>query len=460
METGGRSDVSFAVPQSDYPDIEWPAVVNGKNATLLALQYQLRDTQWWPDADIKAHQFRQIEHLVRHARKTVPYYAAHLDEAVWAKGLNNDIWQQVPVLGREELQAQGENLLSSAIPKEHGATTDQQSSGSTGRPVSVRITELHGLFFAALNIRHFQWQGLNFRESVAAIRAIRPKEKDHVRLNKPIPWVAGHASGPMHLFDVVLPVSQQVAWLVKQKPTYLLTMPSNLKAILDYMQAKGLSLPSIRKVMTMSEIITPELRNQCTEVLDVRIGGSYSAYEVGMIALQCPAYDHYHVQAESLLIEILDEKNQPCDVGEIGRVVITDLHNFAMPLIRYDIGDYAEVGPACPCGRGLPVLKRILGRKRNMVTYPSGDKSWPVPWLSSELAPIAPIKQIQLTQHTRQEIEVKLVTDRPLTIKQQGLLVALFQSRMHHPFDFKFVYVDVIERSAGGKFEDFISLID
>src|SRR6185295_14515719 len=91
----------------------------------------------------------------------------------------------------------------------------------------------------------------------------------------------------------------------------------------------------------------------------------YSSEECGQIALQCPEHEQYHVQSESVLVEVLDDEGRPCAPGTIGRVVLTTLQNFAMPLIRYDIGDFAEPGPACPCGRALPVLTRIVGRVRN-----------------------------------------------------------------------------------------------
>lgn len=452
-------DAFYPVPLSGYPAIEWPAIPTGLRATMLALESQFRDTQWWPKRVIREHQFTQLAHLVRHAHKTAPFYKNRLDVLLGVKKLNDDVWQQIPILTRSELQAQGEKMVSSALPKQHGETSQQKSSGSTGRPVSVTVSNLEGVFFAALNLRHYRWHNLDFSGSFGAIRPVRPKELEHARLNKPIAWVPGHQSGPMYLFDVTLPVSQQVDWLLQQSPTYLLTMPSNLMGILDHMEEAGITLPSIDKVLTLSEIISPELRLRCREVLGVPLIDSYSAVEVGMVALQCPEHDHYHIQSESLLVEIIDEQGNPCKEGEVGRVVISDLHNFAMPMIRYDIGDYAEVGPSCACGRGLPVLSRILGRTRNMVTYPSGDKAWALPWFASELMAIAPVNQIQLIQHTCDNIEIKLVSARTLTPAEETEIVALFQTRMHHPFTFQFNYVDIIERSKGGKFEDFISMI-
>jgi phenylacetate-CoA ligase len=86
----------------------------------------------------------------------------------------------------------------------------------------------------------------------------------------------------------------------------------------------------------------------------------YSRAEIGVMALQCPQNDHLHVQSENVRLEVLDDDNMPCQPGETGRVVVTPLHNYQTPLVRYEIGDYAEVGEACSCGRGLPVLIRIL----------------------------------------------------------------------------------------------------
>jgi phenylacetate-coenzyme A ligase PaaK-like adenylate-forming protein len=95
---------------------------------------------------------------------------------------------------------------------------------------------------------------------------------------------------------------------------------------------------------------------------DVPLTDLYAADEAGCIALQCPDHEHYHVQSESVLVEVLDVEGRACAPGAVGRVVVTTLQNFAMPLVRYDIGDVAEAGDPCPCGRGLPVLRRIARR--------------------------------------------------------------------------------------------------
>jgi phenylacetate-CoA ligase len=187
------------------------------------------------------------------------------------------------------------------------------------------------------------------------------------------------------------------------------------------------------------------------EVVDL-----YSCNELGLVALQCPGHRHYLVQAENLYVEVLDAADRPCAPGEVGRLVITDLHNFASPLIRYDLGDHAEVGGPCPSGRGLPVLTRIMGRSRNMLTLPSGDRMWPT--LTAGLfVENAPVRQFQLIQHSREAIEVRLVVTEPLTQEQKDRLGLALESKLGTPFAFTFTEVDEIPHAPSGKYEDFRS---
>src|SRR6185312_7578839 len=128
------------------------------------------------------------------------------------------------------------------------------------------------------------------------------------------------------------------------------------------------------------------------QTLGIPLVDCYGCQEAGYVAIQCPEYAHYHVQGEMSLVEVLREDGAPCRPGETGRVVITPLHSFAMPLLRYDLGDYAEVGEPCPCGRGLPVLRQIYGRKKETLTLPSGERRYSV-FTSHVFAALRPVVQ-------------------------------------------------------------------
>jgi phenylacetate-CoA ligase len=138
--------------------------------------------------------------------------------------------------------------------------------------------------------------------------------------------------------------------------------------------------------------------------------------------------------------------------------VLTSLHNFATPLIRYEIGDYAELGPPCSCGRGLPVLRRVLGRVRNMLVTASGERYWPTFGLRS-LGEAAPVRQAQFVQKSHSLVEARLVLEAPLTAEQSAKVSERLLERLPPGFEVRVLSVDWIERGAGGKFEDFLSEI-
>jgi phenylacetate-CoA ligase len=164
------------------------------------------------------------------------------------------------------------------------------------------------------------------------------------------------------------------------------------------------------------------------------------------------------VQSESVKVEVLDDAGRPCAPGAIGRVVVSSLHNFAMPILRYKLGDYAEAGAPCPCGRGLPTLARILGRSRNMLVLPSGERYWPLSG-AFEFRDIAPIRRSQMVQLDLERIEMRMVADRPVTPDEERRLAGVVRRWVGHPFEVQFKYLDAFPASASGKFEDFISMV-
>ena len=184
----------------------------------------------------------------------------------------------------------------------------------------------------------------------------------------------------------------------------------------------------------------------------------YSAAEVGYIALQCPERPHYHVQSESVLVEVLDAQGRACEAGETGAVVVTVLHNFAMPLIRYEIGDYAELGERCVCGRGAPVIRRILGRAKDALTLPSGVKSHA--WLGTDvIAAIDAVVQHQVVQRSLEDLEVRLVVRRPLTLAEETTIGRSLRANLGYDFRVAFQYFEQIPRATSGKFYEFLSEI-
>jgi phenylacetate-CoA ligase len=254
--------------------------------------------------------------------------------------------------------------------------------------------------------------------------------------------------------DISLPSDVQLGWLDENSDfAYLLTFPSNLAELLNKCEARGYGWPALRQVRTVSEPVSDELRIRCRNVLGVEIVDLYSTQELGYLALQRNDGPGYYALSDTHVVEVLADDGRQCRPGEIGRVVVTALHNFAMPLFRYDVGDLAEVGEPGP----LPymVINRIFGRVRNLLLAPDGTRRWPLLG-TRQLIEIAPVVQHQFIQVSRDRIVVRLVVRRPVTEVEEQAMRAHLLTQTPAGIDFEFSYLDEIPRSPGGKFEDFV----
>jgi len=424
------------------------------------LQALLERSQWWSKEQLLDHQFRQLTPLLRHAATTVPLYRRKFQEAgLDAALITPENWRSLPFLTRSDLQES--ILLSSSLPMGHGILSVTQTSGATGQPVSIHSTNITGLFWLAITRRDHHWHRRDLTRKLAIIRynpdlAMPPEGLTYA--NWGIAAAPPLNRGVAVLHSVRTPIDRQLEWLALHNPDYFLTYPSNLAALIAGSRELGLTFANLREVRTISETLSPELRTVCREAWGVEITDTYSSQEVGYIALQCPVHPHFHVQAESVLVEVLNDRGNPCQPGEIGRIVITALHNYATPLIRYEIRDYAEVGPPCPCGRGLPVLTRVMGRQRNMLVLPTGEKCWPITGYP-HYKEVAPIRQFQFIQHSLTEVEMKVVCDRVLSGSDKERLTEIIREGLGYPFTVRFTPTDRIPQGPNGKFEEFVSLV-
>jgi len=436
--------------------------LTAKGAGILSLVRRMEAFQWWDPENIEAEQFKALSKLLGHARKTIPHYAGTLKSIknINAKSLPDGAWQDVPVLSRASVNEAGDRLMSKASPKKHGGLDPIYTSGTTGRPVRV-IRTSHALqYWSAFTVRDHIWHDRDLADSLAVIRS---SEKDFAVY----PAGAGHMfwgavsifkSGPAFSLNVNTPIPDMAEWLVRTNPGYFMTLPNIMKRLAPYCRDHGISVPNLKETHVHGEVCTDFIRDAVRDAWDVAVHDMYTSREIGYMALQCPEHEHYHVQAEGVLLEVLDDDDQPCKPGEIGRVVVTTLRNYAMPLIRYELGDRAELGEPCPCGRGLPVVKRIIGREQDVLVLPDGTQRWTL--LGSpdvkELMAMAPIRQYQFAHVAPEVIEVRLGISRELSEHESAEIRTFVHKKFGYPFTVQFQCADELPRTPAGKFRDFV----
>ncbi|MBF0173865.1 MAG: phenylacetate--CoA ligase family protein [Magnetococcales bacterium] len=432
---------------------------------LLALQWQFERGEWFAPEVLRQRQWRQLQVLARFSFKEVPFYHEFYSRegVTWGRLPGRlEEWTRLPIVSRARLLAAGETMVARKRPLGHELGQPIKSSGSTGQPVVVWRNNVKDLLWQAITLREHLWHRRDFSGKLAAIRKMEHPGLGHpphgnLFSNWGAPVMHVFQSGPMVLLDIATAsIAQQAQWLLREDPDYLLTYPTNAAALADRFIKQGWRLSRLKQVRTLSETLTPRIRERCRQAWGVPVVDVYSANEVGYIALQCPEYEHYHVQGENVWLELVDPLGNPCQPGEVGRVIVTDLNNFSSPLLRYDTGDWAIASLPCPCGRGLPTLAGIMGRTRNMLVLPSGEKRWPM-MRPSLYRDIIPLRQIQMVQHTLDQLEVRLVVDERPSHEAEERLRQAIVATLGHDFVINFQYNDQLLRAAGGKFEEFIS---
>ncbi len=434
----------------------WPAAeLSARGGTqILAVLAEYSRTERMPPEELERQQRVLLHALAQHAAAESPHFAQRLKSA----GLTSSALAEpgglgrLPPLTRRELVEAGDRLFCRAVPSAHGRVGTTTTSGSTGEPVTVRRTELCQLHWQAFTLREHLWCGRDFSGRLAVARANVFQPTTSPDWGPPCNRVL--RTGPASSLPVTRPVGEVVSWLLDFQPHYLLIMPGVLAAVVAEVERTGRRLEALRDLRTVSETVSSRLREDVRRVLGVPIHDTYSSQESGVMATQCPEAGGYHV-SETIRLEVVDPAGRACAPGEVGRLLVTDLLNFATPLVRYEIGDYAEVGAACPCGRSLPVIRRFLGRARNLVLLPDGSRHWPTVGFH-QWDEVFPVRQFQFIQHDRRRITAKMSADRRPTNEQETRLTALIQQALGHPFEIRYEWqVDPLPRGPAGKFEEF-----
>lgn len=447
------------IGRSDVEGISWPPIKLAANATLAALLDELERTQFLPTDELERRQSRQLKLLLTHINRHSPYFTQRLKDAGLSPpdiSTTEDL-RALPVMSRRDIQSAGSGFFCDSLPQSHRPPGEVKTSGSTGEPVTVQKTAINRLLWSALTIRDHLWHRRDFGGRFTSIRANMQRFVQLPNWGMPVNGL--YETGPAQGIPITTDIREQLRLIAEFKPDFLLIYPSNLMGFVTVWQSGEADIPRLRHIKTIGETVSTQLRTMIRELTGLEIEDNYSSQEVGTIAIQCKEGGQYHAMSETLIVEVLDERGAPCPEGAVGRVVVTDLHNFASPMVRYDIGDYAEVGGTCACGRTLPAFKQIRGRERNLVKKPDGTRNWPMVGFH-QFRDIAPVNQYQLVQKSLEEIEMKVVAAASLGDDQKQALIEVVQKALGYPFR-----IDITEHEGrlpigkNGKFEEFVSLI-
>ena len=342
--------------------------------------WRAQRAQWRDPAKLRAWQGQRLGALVRHAYATVPFYRRLYDrERVDPAAIRSlgDL-ARLPVITKAQLQAEHEDdLLSHSRSKP--ALVTALTSGSSGRPFRTYRDPWLERWRAGYLLRALATAGYRLGDHLLIVveRPERPGTG----------WTRWRKLTFHDRPDYVL------AEINRLRPSIVYGYVSALRQVVRLAREHGLAVHRPRAVVTVSETLDPVTRQQLVEGFGAPVFDIYGSIEMGVIAWECEAHHGYHVAEDSVLMETLPA------AGGGERLVLTNLHNEAMPLIRYDQADLAVVGDGapCPCGRRFRRLEAIQGRVMDTILRPDGSHIPPFS-VTSTIREIPGVRRFQIVQ--------------------------------------------------------------
>lgn len=236
------------------------------------------------------------------------------------------------------------------------------------------------------------------------------------------------------------------------RPTMMVAYPGPLEQFAIHCSEKRVKFDSLKAIVCSAETLWPYQRLSIEETFGVRVFNRYGSRELSHIAGECDAHNGLHISADRLLVEVVDDEGRPCPAGTMGRILVTDLDNYGMPLIRYEIGDRGELAEQqpCSCGRGLPQLQNVEGRSLDIVHTPSGQRVGGTFW-TLLLRSRPGIRQFQVTQNKLDGIVINFVKDNEFEAEVLAYYTDRIREYCGRDFSVEFVERNSIDVTGSGK---------
>lgn len=412
---------------------------------------ELENDQWLSRSSIDRSQNKKLRKLVAYAYNHCPYYREHFTRLHLKPSdiITREDLTRLPVLTKANIKENLKRLISTNT--ERMKVRLYQTGGSTGKPMSFYHSQFSEDYTHAARVRSDGWAGREIGAKTIYLwgapldlsRASKLKKRLRFTLYNESLFNTYRFSD----FDMMNLVSQ----IQRMTPQFIVAYASSLYEFARFIESRGITdIPHLKGIITSADTLFMHQRKLIEKIFRCKVFNRYGSREVGIIASECPAHDGLHVNEDNLIVEILDEKNNPADHGDI---VITDLNNYAMPFIRYKIEDLGRwIYGNCPCGRSSRQLDLVGGRATDILNDTSGNRIDGIAVLSLLFSSLTEIEQVQLVQTCRNHIIVNLVVSAKFASADEDKLKNLLRSKFGDSMSFTFRYTDKIPKTASGKY--------
>lgn len=370
---------------------------------------ELEGSQWWGSGRLAELRVSRLQSLLHHAAATSPWYAARWSEAgveLASVAALSDL-ARFPIVERADIVAHRMAMRST----EPGLRLIAKATGgSSGVPLQFDLdTDSNERRMAAWH-RGYSWAGAAPGTRQWYLWGVPPDstagwKKEKVRLYDRL--YGRTTMSCFELGEAALP--RFVQSLAATRPDVIVAYTGALYAFARLLEAHGIVPSRPQALVVGAEALHPFQREIIERVFRAPVFETYGSREFMLIGAECPEHSGLHLTAENLVVEVVDERGEPVADGVEGDIVITDLTNRGMPFIRYRNGDRGVMATgSCPCGRHLPRLARVSGRRLDILTTPDGQQL-PGEFFPHIMKEFASVQRFQVVQEIPEEVVVRIV---------------------------------------------------
>ncbi|WP_182864780.1 phenylacetate--CoA ligase family protein [Rhodopirellula sp. JC639] len=422
---------------------------------------ELESSQWRSRREIESLQVRRLRALLDHCNTYSPWYRDRWAEyGIDVRGIASlaDL-RSFPITTRAMMRDNAADIRSS----QNGiGFVSKATGGSSGAPLRFLIERDANDRRVAAAFRGYGWAGASPGTRQSHLWGInlsplsmRQKVKEHcyARLL--------YRRDVLNSFQMSdSNAGRYVKRLNQFRPKVLVAYANPLFALARAIDERGISVHRPESIIVGSEKLYDHQRELIERVFGAPVYETYGSREFTLIAAECDHHQGLHVTSENLIVEVVDDDGNPVGTGEEGQIVVTDLFNTAMPFVRYAIGDRAVAAAgSCPCGRGLPLLEKIVGRQMDVLRLPDG-RNLPGAFFPHLIKDIPAVRQFQAVQTQPDKIQLHLVVDETWNAEHGDALRRRIIHTIGESSQLEIRRVDQIDLTAAGKLRVVVAYSD
>jgi len=410
----------------------------------------LKDSQWWSREKLEQYQMQELRKLLFHSYLHVPYYRRLFDEHGLRPEAIDDFsdLNKIPLLTKEIIRDNYTDLMATNLPAK--SFIKSTTGGSSGTPLGFLVQrgysgEREAAFMATM------WDRVGFRYGRDKRLVLRAPHVSNKKRMEYKPDSKELICSTYWMDDIHC--DAYFREMTRRKIRFIHGHVSSIISFAQFIIKEGYSC-NLQGVLGASEKVYPFQRKIVRDAFQTGLFSWFGNSEQAVLAGECELSTYYHAFPEYGLMELIDEEGNIVNApGGKGEIVGTSFNNYAMPFIRYYIGDVAKYASvACNCGREYPLLEDVEGRSYEYVLTEDGRKvSLTGLIFGQHFEAFERIKKIQLYQESKGKLEIRIVKSPGYTPRDEHEIKATIEEAVGSGLAVEFCYVDDILRTARGK---------